>query len=119
MLVFEFPLVVGVVLKNFKSFVDSLLYTTKPKKQIMIIGRLTVLWACSLLILQKKSIQIMLNSKNKEFVKDHFKNLQLPTVYVMFVYETVLSVVGILIGLNKSYGDGHSIIPMMYYVQFK
>lgn len=71
----------------------------------MIIGRLTMLWACPLLILQKKSIQIMLNSKNKEFVKDHLKYLQLPTVYVMFVYETVLTVGGISIGLNKSYGD--------------
>lgn len=105
MLIFEFPLVVGVVLKNFKSFVDSFLYTTKPKKQIMIIGRLTMLWACPLLILQKKSIQTMLNSKNKEFVKDHLKYLQLPTVYVMFVYETVLTVGGISIGVNKSYGD--------------
>lgn len=58
-----------------------------------------------LLILQKKSIQILLNSINKEFLKDHFKNLQLPTVYVMFDYETILSVAGISIGLNKSDGD--------------
>lgn len=78
----------------------------------MIVGRLTMLWACSLLILQKKSIQIMLNSKNKEFVKDHFKSLQLPKVYVMFVYETVLSVAGILIGLISHMGIPFHIITM-------
>lgn len=72
---------------------------------ITIVGRLTMLWACPLLLLQKKSIPIMLNSKNKEFVKNHLKYLQHPTVYVMFVYETVLTVGGISIGLNKSYGD--------------
>lgn len=38
-------------------------------------------------------------------MKDHLKHLQLPTVYVMFFYETALSVAGISIGLNKSYED--------------
>lgn len=44
-------------------------------------------------------------------MKDHLKNLQLPTFYVIFVYETVLSVAGISIGLNKSFGDT---VPLNY-----